>query len=70
MTATGLRNEPATPRRLVCARCGASFDCGLGGECWCAAENFRMSMPAVDAAEDCLCPPCLRAHRRAQAEEH
>jgi cysteine-rich CWC protein len=56
--------EPvAQPRRLACARCGASFDCGLGGDCWCAAEPYRLPMPAsqpASDAEDCLCPACLR----------
>jgi hypothetical protein len=50
-------------RRLACARCGATFECGSGGRggaCWCAEENFRMPMPAT-ADEECLCPICLRA---------
>jgi hypothetical protein len=47
------------PRRLTCARCGAAFDCGLGGDCWCAAEPYRLPMSNA-AAEDCLCPACLR----------
>lgn len=50
---------PSTPRRLACARCGAAFDCGLGTDCWCAAEPYRLKLPA-SAAEDCLCPACLR----------
>jgi hypothetical protein len=45
------------PRRVTCARCGAAFDCGIGGECWCAAEPYRLPLPA---AEDCLCRDCLR----------
>jgi len=49
------------PRRLTCARCGAAFDCGLGGDCWCAAEDFRLPMPASESGADCLCPNCLRA---------
>ena len=57
----------ATPRRLACARCGTSFDCGLGGDCWCAAETFKLPMPASDA-EDCLCPACLRKAATAAAE--
>jgi hypothetical protein len=51
----------ATPasRRLACARCGATFDCRLGGDCWCKTEPYRL--PAADStAEDCLCPVCLR----------
>ena len=47
------------PRRLACARCGATFDCGLSAECWCAAEPQRLPMPG-DLADDCLCPDCLR----------
>lgn len=50
---------PPPPRRLACARCGATFDCSLGGPCWCAAEPYRLPMPDA-AAEDCLCPSCLR----------
>ncbi|MDP2295794.1 MAG: cysteine-rich CWC family protein [Pseudolabrys sp.] len=52
-----------TFRRLVCARCGAAFDCSLAGDCWCAAEPVRLPMPGTmtsDPAEDCLCPACLR----------
>jgi hypothetical protein len=52
--------EPAgQPRRIACGRCGASFDCSLGGGCWCAAEPYRLPMP-VAPTEDCLCPACLR----------
>ena len=58
----------SAPRRLACARCGAAFDCSLGGGCWCAAEPYRLPMPDAaaqdsprDAPEDCLCPACLRA---------
>jgi hypothetical protein len=54
-------NAPAM-RRLSCARCGTSFDCGAGGDaCWCAAEPYRLPLTAAGAAEDCLCPTCLRA---------
>jgi len=51
----------ASPRRVICTRCGAAFDCGLGDECWCAAEPVRLRMPEQGSAEDCLCPSCLRA---------
>jgi hypothetical protein len=47
------------PRRIVCARCGEAFACRLGGGCWCDDEAFRLPLPD-DAAEDCLCPACLR----------
>ncbi|MGC1464101.1 MAG: cysteine-rich CWC family protein [Pseudolabrys sp.] len=51
-------------RRLTCAQCGTAFDCGLGGECWCAAEPYRLPLPDT-TAEDCLCPACLRARAAA-----
>jgi len=65
-------NEPpsASPRRLACARCGNDFNCSLSGDCWCAAEPYRM--PVTKAAiEDCLCPACLRraAARRGEKDE-
>jgi hypothetical protein len=31
----------------------------MGGECWCAAEPYRLPMPNDDT--ECLCPACLRA---------
>jgi hypothetical protein len=49
-----------SPRNLTCARCGAAFDCELGGECWCAAESFKLPVTKAGGAEDCLCPSCLR----------
>jgi hypothetical protein len=52
--------EQPLPRRLACARCGTAFDCGLGGDCWCTAEPYRLPLTAAGAAEDCLCPTCLR----------
>jgi hypothetical protein len=52
--------ESAAARTLVCARCSTSFDCRLGGGCWCAAEPYRLPMPET-GTEDCLCPACLRA---------
>jgi hypothetical protein len=49
------------PRKLACARCGAAFDCSLEGGCWCAAEPYRLPLPATSGSdEDCLCPACLR----------
>jgi hypothetical protein len=53
--------DTPAPRRLSCQRCGAAFDCQLGGGCWCAAEPMRLPMPAAESGEDCLCPACLRA---------
>ncbi|HEY7228968.1 MAG TPA: cysteine-rich CWC family protein [Pseudolabrys sp.] len=59
--------SPASARRIVCVRCGASFDCGLSGDCWCAAEPYRL--PTTKASiEDCLCPACLRKAATALAE--
>jgi hypothetical protein len=46
-------------RRVVCARCGTDFSCGLSGECWCASVPVRLPLP-TDSTEDCLCPSCLR----------
>jgi len=57
MRADAHKNTPAL-RRLCCERCGREFDCGLGGDCWCAAEPYRLPMPEDGA--DCLCPDCLR----------
>jgi hypothetical protein len=51
----------AKPRALTCARCGAAFECGSTvGKCWCADEDFRLPLTPEGAAEDCLCPACLR----------
>ncbi|MFH0303285.1 hypothetical protein AAFX91_40385 [Bradyrhizobium sp. 31Argb] len=52
--------KESTSRQLSCRRCGIGFTCDLSGECWCAAEPYRMPMPAHDGG-DCLCPDCLRA---------
>jgi hypothetical protein len=65
MIVMGPRLDAPSPRKLACGRCGVAFDCGLGGDCWCAAEPFRLPMPALapesGVSEDCLCPACLRA---------
>jgi len=59
MTAATTKNR-LSPRRIACARCGASFDCGASaGTCWCMNEAHRLPMP-IAANEDCLCPACLR----------
>ncbi|HEY3224321.1 MAG TPA: cysteine-rich CWC family protein [Pseudolabrys sp.] len=51
---------PATsPRRINCARCGMSFECGFSAQCWCAGEPYRLPMTKA-RFEDCLCPACLR----------
>jgi hypothetical protein len=55
-----MQPQPVTPpRTLNCARCGTAFECGLSGQCWCAAEPYRLPM-TMAAVEDCLCPACLR----------
>ena len=45
--------DPLPPRQLVCTRCGGTFDCGLGADCWCAAESFRLHQQIyhIDAAQ-------------------
>jgi hypothetical protein len=48
------------PRRVICARCGTAFDCALSGDCWCAAEPYRLPLTSAGVIEDCLCPACLR----------
>jgi uncharacterized protein (TIGR00290 family) len=44
----------------ACARCGATFECGMKAgveRCWCA--DFPPIAPSA-AYETCLCPRCLR----------
>jgi hypothetical protein len=65
MTAT----TQTPPRRLACARCGAVFECRSGGGCWCADEPYRLPLTAAGAAEDCLCPACLRKAAAAAAAQ-
>jgi hypothetical protein len=60
---TAIEHLSAVNRAIACARCGAAFDCGLSGECWCAAEPYRLPMTT---AEDCMCPACLRKAAIAQ----
>jgi len=48
--------EPET-----CPRCGAKFDCGKSGKCWC----FEVDVPPAILEKidkeynSCLCPDCL-----------
>jgi hypothetical protein len=58
-------HDHTATRRINCGRCGSHFDCSLGGHCWCADEPYRLRVPD-SAAEDCLCPTCLRAKADAQ----
>jgi len=56
-----IRAAPSPPtRRLACARCGKDFECGLAGDCWCAAEPYRLPLTSAGEIGDCLCPDCLR----------
>jgi hypothetical protein len=48
-------------RTVTCPACGARFTCRPGGDCWCAAEPFRLPLPAPAENAACLCPACLRA---------
>jgi hypothetical protein len=52
--------QQTSSRALTCASCGAAFTCTGDAICWCAAEPYRLPMPALDTAADCLCPQCLR----------
>jgi hypothetical protein len=63
------RAKAPVPRRLACTRCGTTFECNPGGECWCAAEPYRLPVPDTGAA-DCLCPACLRAAARQGAAQN
>jgi hypothetical protein len=56
---TATENPAIAKRSVTCARCGVKFECGLSGQCWCAAEPYRLAMPGA-SQEDCLCPACLR----------
>jgi hypothetical protein len=60
------RPVPESQRQLHCADCGTAFGCSLSGECWCAAEPYRLRMTDALAQRDCLCPACLRKAAAAQ----
>jgi hypothetical protein len=55
-------NRQPPLRRVICARCGGAFDCGLNDPagCWCMREPRRLPLPTSPTA-DCLCLDCLRA---------
>jgi hypothetical protein len=54
--------DKPTVRQTTCSRCGTVFGCGVEtGGCWCAAEPYRLPMPAPHENETCWCPACLRA---------
>jgi hypothetical protein len=67
MDLTDLHTHDKPPaRRKTCARCGIAFECSTGCCCWCAAEPYRLPMPAPGSAEDCMCPACLCAEAARQ----
>ena len=45
----------------VCSRCGQSFGCNSGNQCWC--EGVALTRDQLqwlkDHFDDCLCPACL-----------
>ncbi len=61
-------SSPAPARRLTCAQCGTTFECGLSGGCWCADEPYRLRMTDIAAQQDCLCRDCLRQAAAAQGQ--
>ena len=49
--------SPRSSRRMkTCGKCGASFECKMGG-CWC--DDFPPLKPSIAPGADCLCPACL-----------
>jgi hypothetical protein len=59
--------KESTSRQLSCARCGTGLTCSLSAECWCAAESYRLPMPARDGS-DCLCQDCMRKLAQPQTD--
>jgi hypothetical protein len=56
-------NGRPAPGALVCARCGASFRCGMrAGDpaCWCASLA-ALPLDCLRPGMSCLCPACLAA---------
>ena len=45
-----------------CPRCGADFDCGKSGKCWCYEVDVPSSVldKINDTFDTCLCPDCLK----------
>jgi hypothetical protein len=46
----------------TCPRCGAKFNCGKGGKCWCFEVDVPTSvLEKINGEFDaCLCPECLK----------
>ena len=57
----------AVPRKAICAKCGASFECGGSSACWCSSMG-RVGIEYDDdgKAKGCLCKECLRVKTKAQ----
>ncbi|MFN0040631.1 MAG: cysteine-rich CWC family protein [Burkholderiales bacterium] len=60
-----------TAAPAFCARCGASFECGMGKPtpCWCSTE-FSPLAEIPDAGLGCLCRVCLQREIAAQRTKH
>ena len=45
----------------TCPRCGAGFECGKSGKCWCYEVDVLVSVldKIQDTYDSCLCPDCL-----------
>ena len=45
----------------TCPRCGAAFECGKSGKCWCYEVDVPVSVldEINDTFDSCLCPDCL-----------
>jgi hypothetical protein len=64
-----IRANPSTAANSTCARCGASFRCGVSAgdqACWCMSLPPLLPLPeladaAAAPAASCLCPDCLKA---------
>jgi hypothetical protein len=55
-------------REKLCESCGTAFECRAGA-CWCDDVALTDLVRAELRARyrDCLCPPCLAGHERADA---
>jgi hypothetical protein len=59
--ASEARRPGASSSTLQCARCGASFRCGIGDAdgCWCARLP-PLPRSAYAGGAGCVCEDCLR----------
>ena len=53
-----------------CPRCGAAFECGKSGKCWCYEVDVPVSIldQINDTYDSCLCPDCLKSMAEGKAE--